>query len=270
MRSLEKDLIYLYCVTDGPPQLKETEDLVDNVYFIYHQGLYAVISEVSADEFSEENLREKLATLDWIKLKASVHEKLIEAVMKNSCVIPFKFGTLFNTEENLKTMLKEHMREFKDTLKYLEGKEEWGVKIYCDIDKLKENLTQENKELLSIDKEINSALPGKAFILKKKKEELVNIIVNKKLNEYGQDSFQRLKQHSTQFRVNKLLPKEVTERKDDMILNSVFLIRKDEVTDFVNRIDMLKKIHTRRGLSFDHTGPWPPYNFCLRKEIQNG
>ena len=266
MKSQDKGLIYLYCLTNKIPKLKETEDLVDNAHFFYYQGLYAVVSNVSTDEFSEENLKKNLADLEWIKTKAGIHEKAIETVMKNSCVIPFKFGTIFNTEENLKIMLKEHIGEFKDTLKYLEGKEEWGVKIYCDMDKLKENLIHEDKELLNIDKEINSASPGKAFILKKKKEDLVNTILNKKLNEYSQGPFERLKQYSVEFRINKLLPKEVTERKEEMILNSAFLIDKNKVADFVDTVNGIKTRYAEQGLFFDCTGPWPPYNFTIIKK----
>lgn len=266
MKSQDRGLIYLYCLTNRIPKLKETEDLVDNTRFLYYQGLYAVVSNVSTDEFSEENLKKNLANLEWIKEKANVHEKVIEAVMKNSCVIPFKFGAIFNTEENLKIMLKEHISEFKDTLNYLEGKEEWGVKIYCDIDKLKENLIREDKGLLNIDKEINSASPGKAFILKKKKVELVNTSVNKKLNDYGQLIFERLNKHSIDSRINKLLPKEVTERKDEMILNSAFLIKKDKVENFMEAESALKEIFEEMGFFLDCTGPWPPYNFTNAKK----
>jgi len=159
MKSQDRGLIYLYCLTNKIPKLKEAEDLVDNARFFYYQDLYAMVSNVSTDEFSEENLKKNLADLEWIKHKAGIHEKVIETVMKDSCVIPFKFGTIFNTEENLKIMLKEHIREFKDTLKYLEGKEEWGVKIYCDLEKLKKVMIQEDGEISKLDKEINSVMP---------------------------------------------------------------------------------------------------------------
>ena len=260
--AVKKELLYLYCVTEKAPKLKEVKNLVDELYFVYHLGLYAVVSKVKESEFSEENLKKNLADLEWIKTKAGIHEKAIETVMKNSCVIPFKFGTIFNTEENLKIMLKKYIGEFKDTLKYLEGKEEWGVKIYCDIDKLKENLIREDKELLNIDKEIDSCQPGKAFILKKKKVELVNTSVNKKLNDYGQLIFERLNQHSIQSCINKLLPKEVTERKEEMILNSAFLIKKNKVEGFIEAERALKEIFQEMGFFLDFTGPWPPYNFC--------
>lgn len=271
-KEAKEGLIYLYCITDKVPKLKEIENLVDKPYFIYYQGLYAIVNKVKESEFNEENLKRNLADLEWIKVKASIHEKAIEGVMKNAGVIPFKFATLFNTEDNLKAMLGAHLEEFKDILIKLEDKEEWGVKIYCNSGKLKENLIQEDEQLLNIDKEINSSLPGKAYLLKKKKEELLNIAVNKKLNEYGQVSFDRLKEKSTEARINKLLPKEVTERNDEMILNSAFLINKDKVGDFLNILDDLRVEYTDKGLFFDCTGPWPPYNFCglLKEKIHNG
>jgi len=258
----KEGLIYLYCITDNVPELKEIENLVNNLYFIFRLGLYAVVSKVSADEFNEANLKKNLADLEWVKAKVNIHEKVIEEVMKGTCVIPFKFATLFNTENTLKAMLKKQNGILKENLDNLRDKEEWGVKIYCDIEKLKKNLIQEDKELLNLDKEIKSSSVGKAFVLKKKKEELLNTIVNKKLNDYGQESFERLKQHSIRSRINKLLPKEVTERNDEMILNSAFLINKDKVGDFLNIVEDLRAKYTDRGLFFDCTGPWPPYNFC--------
>lgn len=262
---MAKELIYLYCVSRKEPNLKGPD--LDNIYTICHQGLYAVTSKVSEDEFSEVNLKKNLANLEWIKEKASMHEEMIEGVMKDACVIPFKFGTIFNTEDNLKTMLDEHAQDFKANLESLAGKEEWGVKIYCDIERLKGSIIKEEVEVLKLDKEINSASSGKAYFLKKKKEELIKDAINKRINQYGQQSFETLKALSLSAKINKLLPKEVTEREDEMILNSAFLVDKSKVAEFIRVADGLKPKYTDKGLNFDCTGPWPPYNFCnLSKE----
>ncbi len=260
--AVKKELLYLYCVTEKAPKLKEVKNLVDELYFVYHLGLYAVVSKVKESEFSEENLKKNLADLEWIKAEASIHEKIIEGVMKYTCVIPFKFGTIFKTEDNLKAMLEEHAQDLKEKLKNLEGKEEWGVKIYCDIGRLKGAVIQEESGILKIEKEINSSSSGKAYFLKKKKEELMKEAVNKRINEYGQESFEIFKRLSCEARINKLLPKEVTEREDDMVLNSAFLVDRDKVSEFIHAVDDLKTRYNDKGLNFDCTGPWPPYNFC--------
>ena len=268
---MENRLVYLYCVTNEEPKLTEKEDLVDNLYFFCHRGLYAVASKVKESEFDEEGLKKNMADLEWIKANATLHERVIEQVMANADVIPFKLGTLFNTDGSLKVMLEEHSEEFKTILRKLENKEEWGVKIYCDMDKLKESVINDESEILKIGDEIKSSLPGKAFFLEKKKDELLAQEVNRKINECGQESFELLKELSFEARVNKLLPREVTERGDEMVLNSAFLVVKDEVRDFINMVDTLKMHYENKDFFIDCTGPWPPYNFCglSKQKVRN-
>jgi len=271
MQMIEKQLVYLYCVTNKEPKLTETKDSVDNLYFICHRGLCAVASKVEESEFDEEGMKKNMADLEWVKANASTHERIIEGVMASADVIPFKFGTLFNTDNSLKAMLEEYGEEFKAILGKLGDKEEWGVKIYCDTEKLKGSVINGESEILQIENEINSSPPGRAFFLEKKKAELIAQSANAKINEYSQESFELLKELSFEARINKLLPKEVTEREDDMVLNSAFLIGKDEVGDFINMIDTLKMHYENKGFSIDCTGPWPPYNFCglSKQKVRN-
>lgn len=261
-------LIYLYCVLGQVPKLKEVQSLMGGLYFVYAQGLYAVAGEVSPAEFGEENLKKNLTDLEWVKQKASLHEKIIEGIMKYACVIPFKFATLFNTEDSLKTMLKKHAVVMKENLSNLRDKQEWGVKLYCDTEKLKCHLSGNDAELLKLEGELKSSSPGKAYILKKKKEGLLDSILTQRLNEASKSSFERLKEKSLQTRVNRLLPKEVTERQEDMILNAAFLVDKNKVGDFKAVLPNLEAEYADRWLVFDCTGPWPAYNFCqMRPEL---
>ena len=262
MQMTENQLIYLYCVTSIEPDLKEAKDLANDVYFINHKGLYAVVRDVEESEFGEEGLKRNMADLEWVKTNATLHERIIEQVMRNVYVIPFKFGTLFNTDESLKAMLAEYGEEFEAILRKLENKEEWGVKIYCNTEKLKAGAVNDDPEILKIENQISSSPPGKAFFLEKKKAELLAQSTNARINESGQESFGLLKELSFEARINKLLPREVTERADDMVLNSAFLVGKDEVGDFISMVDTLKMHYENKGFFIDCTGPWPPYNFC--------
>jgi len=271
MQMTENRLVYLYCVTNEEPKPTETEESVNNLYFVYHRGLYAVASRVEEGEFGEEGLKKNMADLEWVQANASTHEKIIEQVMANADVIPFKFGTLFNTDDSLKAMLEEYGEEFKAILRKLENKEEWGVKIYCDTEKLKAFSINNEPEILEIENQINSSSSGKAFFFKKKKAELLAQVTNRKINEYSQESFDLLKDLSFEARINRLLPKEVTEREDEMVLNSAFLVNKEEVDDFVNMVDALRIHYENKGFFIDCTGPWPPYNFCglSKQKVRN-
>ena len=255
------DLIYLYCITNRMPQPKWDGY---GVYSINHQGLCAIVSKVPEDEFGEENLKKNLSNSEWLKNMAFRHEKIIEEVMEHGCVVPFKLATLFKTEDSLRAMLKEHAEKIKENLEDLEEKEEWGIKIYCDMERFKKGFLKEDKEILRLDKEISlSALGrGKAFLLKKKRDQLLNDLIDKKINEAVQEFLSGLKQQSLRTRVNRLLPGDVTGRRDDMILNAAFLVEKDKWSAFIREINVLKRQYEGTGYIFGCTGPWPPYNFC--------
>jgi len=257
-----RQLVYLYCVADSEPKIKQMEYSENNLYSVCHNGLYAIVSKVQEQDFSEEGLKRNMANLEWIKAKVSIHERIIEQVMASTDVIPFKFGTLFNTDARLKAMLGQYGNEFKAILRKLANKQEWGLKIYCNPEKLKAGFSNDKAEILKIEDEIKSSSAGKGYLLKKKKDELIERMLSDRINECGQESFELLKELSFEARINKLLPKEVTERDDDMVLNSAFLVDKDDVGDLQNMVDTLKMHYESEGFFIDCTGPWPPYNFC--------
>jgi len=256
-------LVYLYCVADKEPKVN---GLGNNLYSICHNGLYAVASKVQQLEFGEEGLKKNMADFEWVKAKASTHEKIIERVMTDTDVIPFKFGTLFSTDDSLKVMLEQYGQEFKAILRKLANKQEWGLKIFCNPEKLKASFLSNQEKIPKIEDEIKTSSVGRAYFLKKKKDELIEKTLNEKINECGQESFELLKELSFEARINKLLPREVTDRDDDMVLNSAFLVDKDEVNDFRNMVDTLKMHYEDNGFVINCTGPWPPYNFCGRSK----
>ncbi len=267
-----KELLYLYCVTKDKPSTCNFEDLGIKTHSIYFQGTYALVSGVSPDDFSEDNLKKNLADMGWVEKNIRLHEKVIEEIMKDQAVLPFKFGTVFENEANVEKLLKTNGPEFKAVLASLDGREEWGLKIYCGSEYFKDALCKRNERITEIDKEILAAGKGKAFFLKKKKDEIIKDIINEKISEYTKDCFERLKITAVDTRINNILPKEVTEKQEDMVLNAAFLINNKRIKEFENVLAYLKTKYTNKGLIFDCTGPWPPYNFCgsLKEKAGNG
>jgi len=267
VNTTQKKLIYLYCVTKTKPRRKSFEGIDIRIYPVYFQGTYATVSRVSPDEFSQDNFKKNLQNMEWVGGKVRQHEQIIEHIMQDTAVIPFKFGTIFQTEANVKKMLKEKNTDFKKIIANLDDKEEWGLKIYCDLDKLKKVIKEKDAAVRGKEEEIVSAGRGKAYLLNKKKNALIKDVVNEKVSEYTRDSFERLKRVSLETRINKILPKEVTEKKDNMVLNAVFLVNKRRVKELDSVLKYLMAKYSNEGFNFDCTGPWPPYNFC---SISNG
>ncbi|MFH1798253.1 MAG: GvpL/GvpF family gas vesicle protein [Candidatus Omnitrophota bacterium] len=260
--SEEKELTYLYCITKSKPVCNDFKDIGVKLALIYFQGICAVISEVSSNEFDEENFKKGLDDMNWLEEKVRRHENVIERIVQETTVLPFKFGTIFNTEENVLQLLKARGTEFRRTIEELNGKEEWGLKIYCDPKRISDTLPVENEDIKKIDDEIASSGKGRAFFLRKKREDIVKNVLDKKISEFTQDSFNRLEKLSQNAKLNKLLPAEITQKQEKMILNAAFLINKKRIKEFDNTIAYLKSRYVPKGLEFDWTGPWPAYNFC--------
>ena len=263
MEEERKELVYLYCMTKAKPSHTTFfEETGVKIYPIYLQGIYAVGSKVLPDEFDEESLKKNLNNMEWVERKTRQHEAIIEEIMKNSTVLPFKFATIFEAEENVKKLLRDKNVEFKKIMGELGGKEEWGVKIYCDMAKFKDITEKEDERIEEKDREIASASKGKAYFLKKKKDEFVKGTVSERIVEYTKDCFERLKRLSLKAKINKILPKAVTEKEQDMVLNAAFLINKKRIKELERILSYLRTKYGPKGLEFDWTGPWPPYNFC--------
>jgi hypothetical protein len=255
------DLIYVYCVMNRMPVLEHlaVSELPDT---LVHDGLYAVVGRVPAEDFSEENLPVRLQDPVWITHRVTLHERVVEHAMQSGCVVPLKFGTVFKSEETAHAMLEANATGFRQKLSELAGKEEWGVKIYCDRRRLAESVAAQEPALAELDRELASAPRGRAFLVARRRRELSAAAVNREVARLGQVCFERLLEQCLKARVNDRLKPEATGRSEEMILNGAFLVRKDVAPEFFRTVSRLGAQFGPRGLVFEPTGPWPPYNFC--------
>ena len=148
------------------------------------------------------------------------------------------------------------MKESKQVLTKLEDKEEWGVKIYADLKRMKDCISKTN--------------PGA------KEEQLVQDELNKKLNEYKQKSFGWMSKQASEAKLNEIPCKESNQKKSAgvnhtvhtagsigkaMLLDSTYLVSKEDREDFTRVIRCLGEEYKSKGLEFECTGPKPPYDF---------
>lgn len=256
-------MIYIYCVTDREPDLAPGSERDENgLYAVSHRGLFAVVRRVSADEFDETHIYQRLADPDWLRLKILEHEETVERIMLDCPLLPFKFATVFESEENVVNMLDENNAAFSTVIEGFRGKEEWGVKIYVNSERLRNALIDGDEVVGALDRDILSASPGKAYILRKKREDLMHTRAEQVMDEYGECCLEALTAGSVPVRINRLLPEEMTARTDEMLVNAAFLVEKEKTGVFRDTVEDLQERYDSKGFCFDITGPWPPYNFC--------
>jgi len=259
--------LYIYCIRvkiDAKFSIKGMEG--GKIFTIPYQNLEAVVSEVSLEKFSSKEIQRKAQEdLKWITEKAQLHEKVVGQAMKKRersiSVIPMKFGTIFKTKERLEETLKKHYFQFKETLKNLAGKQEWGVKVYLKQKPFKEEIKKVSPVVQEKEKEIASLPEGVAYFLQKQIDDAVTKEADKILEKYIENFFATLKKYAEVGTKGKILEKELTGKSLPMVLNAIFLVSEKKLKDFLKEIDNLNKEFEIKGFTFEYSGPWPPYNF---------
>ncbi|MEI6758102.1 MAG: GvpL/GvpF family gas vesicle protein [Chlorobium sp.] len=257
---MESKIIYVYCITANKPDAIDFTKFSD-ISFLDVNGLFVIMKYVDKDEFVDSDFKIKVLDEAWLDTHVREHLEVIGKVMERHTVIPFNFGTIYKTEDAIKSFVLQYSDQITENIKNIEGKEEWAVKVYCDKRKLLENIHLVSPTITEIDALIQQSSPGKAFLLKKKKIELIKSELEEQYKLYADSIFRQLNVFCDFYLLNTIHSKEITGRDEDMLLNVTFLIRNDKVTDFIKKSDELINEFQQSVVLIDVTGPWPPFSF---------
>jgi len=266
------DGLYLYCIrekTDTPCFSTKGIDEKEEVFVIPFRELEAVVSKVSFEEFASEEIQKKAREdLNWIKEKAIAHEKVIEEAMRKDdkvlSLIPMRFGTIFKERAGLEETLNKDYLKIREVLDRIRGKQEWSVKVYLkEREKFEQVIKDKNETIKEKEKEIASLPEGLAFFMEEELKEIIAKEINKELNNFAEDIFERLKDFSFDLAKGKLLEKELTGKEKPMVLNVSCLILEDRIEDFKKGVEALDQGINTKGFYLEHSGPWPVYNFSV-------
>jgi len=253
-------LLYLYGVVRTGQCCPSHADVP--LQIVSQASVAAVVEPVCAREFAPETLDEKLQSLEWVARLARRHEAVLERAMRQGAVVPARLCTLFSTSEALRRSLAEHEARFLVTLRRLHGREEWGVKAFCDERQLRAALVTDDPELRILDAVIAGANPGYAFVLRKKRDAWAAELASRRLDALVDEALQRVDDVADDVRVHPLLPMSATGRDERMALNAAALVEVAAREAFQSAVAGLSARFHDDGVVFELSGPWPAYSFC--------
>ena len=239
---------YVYCIIWSGERKNFGRGLRGNtVYTIPYMDISAVVSDTPIVEY-EPN-----------EVNVLQHERVVENAMREHTVLPLGFGNVFINEDRVRWLLARFYPTFKTYLKRLENKVEVGLKVFYDIEATKQEVEKTSEEVKRLKEEIALRPDKEGRFLKEK----LNIIIERealkvaseRAYKYGVEIYETLKKCSEDTHLMKRIG-------EDMILNGAFLVHKDKVVDFEKELERVKKEYEDRGLRFQYSGPWPPYNFA--------
>jgi hypothetical protein len=231
-------------------------DASEPVVLVEDGALAAIASKVSLAEFGEGEVEERLHDPAWLEEKVRAHEAVLEAALGRTTLVPFRFGTIYRGEEQVRRMLREHPA-LGAALERLRGKIELGVKGFLDPERFaaaREETREETPE------------GGRAYLLRKQAERDLDEAREALKGECALEAHERLAAAADDARANPPQRPEISGRRGEMFLNAAYLVALDAEERLRSAVAELESRHSRHGVWYELTGPWPPYNFVEEEE----
>jgi len=235
--------LYLYGIIDSSDQI------TDSIYGLEGSGVYnipfrdigAVVSQISQP------------IQDVTESAVLEHEAVVEKLMANFAVLPVRFQTIIDGRDSLLSMMQSYYKDFKDNLRRLHNKLEFGIKVIWPADKIKENIIKTFRNGKQGKVESDSSL-SKKFI----KEKFDKYKIDKEFEAKAERFIKVMDIFFSRFAAEKKLEKLKTK---NLLLDAVYLVEKDKQNDFREAFEHIKS--GPPGLKYLFSGPWPAYNFVV-------
>jgi hypothetical protein len=260
---------YVYCVGEGAALSPLFEDAAlpdaieddSRLEAVGAGGLAAVVSAVPLDTYGEGALNERLADATWTATRALRHERVAEHFARRAAVVPLRFGSIYLRREGVERMLEERGAQLRGVLARLGGREEWGLNLFVERARLREEVTSVSERLRQMAAQAEAATPGQAYLLRKKIEGLRDEEARAETRRVAQEVERRLAEACDGAARLRVLRDEAAEQ-GELAARLAFLVRREGFEEFRAAAERLAAHYTPLGFRFELTGPWPAYNFA--------
>ena len=237
---------YAYCLTEQETLTNGTRArrpfLLEGIQGVnaapvlsYPSGEFAVV--VSEYDRGTQKIEDK-AVLE--------HAHVVSVCFRTGTVLPFRFGTIFDTDEALRQAVRANRRAFGQSVERLRGKSEMHLKLLVRDGSLRDALAE-----LPLPQSV-----GGEYLLRLREKA-------------SKDRERQTKARALSVQVHKMfnpLEEEISCKRvntNGMLIDIAHLIDSKSVEKYQNRYSSAAKQLKNCELSV--TGPWPPYHFLPGK-----
>ncbi|WNM33530.1 GvpL/GvpF family gas vesicle protein [Streptomyces sp. Li-HN-5-11] len=253
-------LRYVYAVCrplDAPLQAELSGVAGAPAKLLNHHGLVAVLSEVPERDFAEEPLRAHLEDLDWLAATARAHQGVIDALTVVTTPLPMRLATVFRDDSGVRSMIEAREEHFGRTLERLEGRVEWGVKVYIENDRPQEPAQPAPKPV-----------SGRDYLRQRRQQTLAHEDLWQKAENFATRLHDKLSAFAEDSRLHAPQNATISGAAGRNVLNAAYLVPRSHSEEFVELVDRTKD--DAPGLRVELTGPWAAYSFAGESQASEG
>jgi hypothetical protein len=226
---------------------------------LVHGDLVAVVGHVAEEDFAEEPLRAHLEDLDWLGATARAHQNVIDALTVVTSPLPLRLATVFRDDSGVRQMLQEREETFRRTLDRLDGRVEWGVKVYSEPTGTAEDPQAPGGTGTRPVPSSGGAGSGRDYLRRRRDQRKEGEEKWERAERFASRLHESLSGYAEDTRMHAPQNAALSRAPGRNILNAAYLVPRTESEAFVELVDRTKDDDP--GLRVELTGPWAAYSF---------
>ncbi|GHF59999.1 gas vesicle protein [Streptomyces mashuensis] len=254
------ELLYAYAVTQDAGDLGEALETVtgvagEPVRAVRQAGLAALAGPVPAAGFDEAALRASLEDLGWLERTARAHQRVVDAAAAAApCVLPLRLATVYRDEDGLRRMLTERGQHLRAALGRLDGRCEWGVKVYT----LPPRAAPAGPSAGAPPAPVRS---GRDYLRRRAAERTTRREEEQRVDEAARTLHATLATLAEDTRLYPPQNPRLSRQPGRNVLNAAYLVPREQGPRFTDAVARLAEAAPADGVGVELTGPWAPYSF---------
>ncbi len=253
------DCRYLYAIAGsekiihlGPVGIEDAP-----VYTITSNGLSAVVHACSSQPYQSNDPE---IARGWLL----THHRVVESIFEQlGDVIPAGFDTIINGEgvlnpdETVQAWLNTEHDALISKLDRISGKQEYGVQIFWDPQRIAARIMIENEVIRCLNEEIRSKPEGAAYMYRQKLADMLKNEIEQEADRHFQSFYHLIQPVVDALQIEKI--RKISEEESHQMIMNLSCLLSPENKDRLGQ--ELENIDGMDGFSVKFTGPWPPYSF---------
>jgi hypothetical protein len=260
---IKTDVLYAYGFVRAGFDAAGAPGGLDDAPVIVSTGrqLGALISRLPAEQYAASQVEQSTGDVAWLSPRAMAHDRVLTWAQEHGGVIPLPMFSLWGSDAALAKTLASRGPELLRIFKKVEGADEFGVRVYRRDDVLLGGIDDLDTEIARLRQEASAAAPGQRYLLERKIADRGKQAVRAVSQRLAKQVFDDLAPLARNALSRPLVPESGRAPEATLVLNGAFLVDRTRSSEFRYAVGERVRDLQPRGLSFDFTGPWPPYNF---------
>jgi len=215
----------------------------DRVYGITYKDITAIVST------------SPIITYEARRINLITHEKVLEEIMKQFTVLPVRFSTISEHDDDagILRIIEKDYEKFDEMLTQMDGKKELGLKVVAKEAEIYESIIEKYDNIKALRAKLINLPADKTHYQRVKIGEMVAEALKKETEKYKDTIITALNPLADEMKIN-------DNYGEMMILNAAFLIKNAKEPAFDKVVNDLSEQYDQL-MTFKYVGTLPPYNF---------